>query len=296
MRDLRLDILDTLPSLPEGCLLPGDPEYGEVVGAVVRPLLGGLEGNPFRKLAWLHAETHAALAEAAHGIEPGMDGEEVQAVVRGSLTRRRLESNLVLVAGNGQEGHLHPLYDRSYRIEPDSMAKLVAGTRFAELIVSASVMVGFGRAPDGRRTRTYRALQQGAIEYADCYRPGAVEREIYEEIGRRFARLEAELDLPGFGASAYAHHLGGPTSPLGNRDYLVEKDGTRVMFPWMQFAVNPVEVLFNAKVELQGLVLPKGPPLILGGSSRIEPGRLTFAHLTAAGGTTGLVPGIILRP
>jgi hypothetical protein len=293
--DVQLDIGERLPSPPGGCLLPEDPGYDDSVGMVVRPLLGGLEGNPFRKLAWLHAETHAALAEAAHGIEPGMDGEEVQAFVRGRLSRRRIESNLVLVAVGGQEGHLHPLYDRTFRIEPDCMAKLVVGARFAELIVSASVMVGFGRSPDERQLLAYRALQQGAIEYADCYRAGAVEAELYEEIGRRFARIEKKLGLPGFADSAYAHHLGGPTSPLGNRDYLIEEGGLRTVFPWMQFAVNPVEVLFNAKVELQGLVLPEGPPLILDGSARVEAERLGFSRLTGSGGTSGLVADVIRR-
>jgi hypothetical protein len=293
---VRLDVRDRLPPRPEGCLVPTDPAYGEVVGAAVRPLLGGLEGNQFRKLFWLHAETHAALAEAAYGIEPGMDGEEAQVAVRTSLARRRIESNLVLVAASGQERHLHPLYDRGFRIEPDGMAKLVTGARFAELIVSASVMVSFGREPDERQALAYRALQQGALEYADCYRPGAAEQEIYEELGRRFARIEKQFDLPGFAPSAYAHHLGGPTSPLGNRDYLVEEGGSRTMFPWMQFAVNPVEVLFHAKVELQGLVLPDGAPLILDGSARIEGGRLSFSRLTASGGTTGLVPDVIRRP
>ena len=145
--DLRLEVRERLPTLPEGCLAPGQADYAQVVGEVVRPLLGGLEGGQFRKLEWLHAHTHAALAGTAQAIEPGLDGEEVQALLRRELARRRIECNLVLVAVKGQEGHLHPLYDRGFRIERGCEVKLVTGTRFAELIVSASVMVRFGTPP-----------------------------------------------------------------------------------------------------------------------------------------------------
>ncbi|MBN1835930.1 MAG: hypothetical protein JW820_08765, partial [Spirochaetales bacterium] len=111
-QELRLEVREDPPELPAGCLVPAEPGYAQMVGAIVRPLLGGLEGDQFRKLQWLHAHTHAALAASAWAIEPGLDGEEVQAVLRGELARRRIESNLVLVAVNGQEGQLHPLYDR----------------------------------------------------------------------------------------------------------------------------------------------------------------------------------------
>jgi Xaa-Pro aminopeptidase len=294
--ELRLEFQERLPALPEGCLAPSQADYAAVVGRLVRPLLGGLKGGPFRKLEWLHGQTHAALAAAAQALEPGLDGQEVQALLRRELDRRRIESNLILVAVKGQEEHLHPLYDRGCRVERGSEVKLVAGARFAELIVSASVMVRIGAPPQmERRDRAYRALQQGALEYADCYRPGAVEGDIYREIGRRFALLETQLALPGFARSAYAHHLGGPTSPLGNRDYLIVQGGTRTMFPWMQFAVNPVEVLHHAKVELQGVVMPEGAPLILDASTQLRRSGLTFSRLTASGGTTGMVPDVIRR-
>jgi hypothetical protein len=67
------------------------------------------------------------------------------------------------------------------------------------------------------------------------------------------------------------------------------------MFPWMQFAVNPVEVLHHAKVELQGVVMPEGAPLILDASTQLRRSGLTFSRLTASGGTTGMVPDVIRR-
>lgn len=293
--DCELDFQESMPALEEECLKPGDGNYADVVGAILRPLLGGLEGNPFAKLKWLHAHAHAALAEAANTIAVGMDGEEARAVVLRSLADRRIETNLILLSVKGQETHLHPQYDRGCRIEKGCDVKLVTGARFAEIIVSASLMVRFQKQPDEKQALAYRALQAGALEYADCYRSGALEGDIYEEVGKRFMRVEKEFGLPGFARSAYAHHLGGPTSPLGNRDYIVEKAGTRRMFPWMQFAINPVEVLYNTKIELQGIVPPDGAPLILDGSLQVPPDQLGFTRLTASGGATAMVANIVLR-
>ena len=61
------------------------------------------------------------------------------------------------------------------------------------------------------------------------------------------------------------------------------------MFPWMQSSVNPLEVPRNAKVELQGLVLPEGPLLVLDGSLEIEEERRGF------GGTTALGSAVVQR-
>ncbi len=56
-----------------------------------------------------------------------------------------------------------------------------------------------------------------------------------------------------------------------------------------------MEALHSAKVELQGLLLPEGAPLILDGSSQVQGNHLTFSRLTASGGTTGLVADLIRR-
>ncbi|MGA2378783.1 MAG: hypothetical protein ABSG85_05695, partial [Spirochaetia bacterium] len=94
----------------------------------------------------------------------------------------------------------------------------------------------------------------------------ASESEIYRGAGAKFAEIENGHGLKGFQPSAYNHHMGGPTSPLGNRDYLLQEAGSRVMFPWMQFAFNPCDVLQFTKVELPGIVMPEGPPRLLDGS------------------------------
>lgn len=133
------------------------------------------------------------------------------------------------------------------------------------------------------------------MEYADCYRAGAVEGEIYGEVGKRFAMTGEAHGIAGFGASAYLHHLGGPTSPLGNRDYIIEPEGRRRMFPMMQFAVNPVEAAHGLKVEVQGIVTGEGPPRMLDSSIYTPPSLMTCSTITAAGGTRGKVADLIVR-
>lgn len=292
---VRVDCRETMPAIGSGVLTPQDPSYREVLGRIVRPLVGGLEGDQFRKLSWLAAGATAALAESAHSLTPGMDGVAVRAEAFRSLAARKIECNLILVALEGQERHLHPLYESRYRIGKDCWVKLVTGARYAELIVSATVMVKFGSRPSAEASRAYAALQRATIEYADCYRAGAVEGEIYAEIGRRFKRLASETGVPQLADSAYVHHPGGPTSPIGNRDYLLEAGGTRAMFPWMQFAINPVEIVTNTKAEVQGVVRPEGPPLVLDCSTGVSRGQLSFTEIAAAGGTRGKVADIIQR-
>jgi Xaa-Pro aminopeptidase len=283
------------PPILEGVLSPGDPSYPEVIGRIVRPLLGGPTGNPCTKVSWLAAATTAVLAQTAGELEPGMNGAQVRARSLNNLLCRDIECNVMLVALAGQERHLHPLWDARYRVEKDCWVKLVAGARYADAIVSATVMVKFGAQPTSEAAVRYAALQEGAVEYADCYRCGVSEAGIYQELGRRFEAIERTHGLPGFAAAAYAHHLGGPTSPIGNRDYLVEEGGKRVMFPGMQFAINPLEPRFFTKVELQGIVQHEGPPQMLDASRFTPPDVLGFREIRSTGGTCAKVAGIIQR-
>ena len=133
------------------------------------------------------------------------------------------------------------------------------------------------------------------MEYADCYRNGATEGEIYEEIGGCFKRVARQFGLRGFGKNAYAHHPGGPVSPMGNRDYLLEAGSKRKVFPWMRFAINPVDLLSNLKVEIEGIATEQGGPIILD-ESKYTPSRLmTYSEITTNRGTTGKVADLIVR-
>ena len=292
---VKISFHTSLPSASADALLPSAPGYSEVMGRIVRPVLGGFSGNQYAKISWLCAATTAVLAETGDALEPGMNGAEVRARALEGFLRRDIESNLVLVALHGQEKHPHPLWDSRYRVEHDCWVKLVAGARHAEMILSATVMVKIGSKVSSDALASYRALQEGVVEYADCYRSGAVEGDIYQEIGRRFEAIEKKHGIPGFGASAYAHHLGGPTSPLGNRDYLLSEGGNRVMFPWMQFAINPLETRFATKVEVQGIVMEGSAPHLLDASRFTPSDLLTFRNVVSSNGTKARVADILER-
>lgn len=291
--ETRIELRESLPPVPDTALLPGRPGYEEAHAAIVRPLLGGTAGPQFRKLQWLYAMTQAVLTETALGLTPGMNGAEVRGEVFRNLAAHDVESNLILVALAGQEKHFHPLYNSRYRTERGCWVKLVAGARFAELIVSTTAMAKIASSPSKRETAVYAALQRGTVEYADLYRNGAIEAEIHAAVGERFRRIEEETGLEGFGQSAYFHHMGGPTSPLGNRDYLLESGGTRRMLPWVQFAINPCDTLQSTKVELQGIVMPEGAPRMLDGSAFVPPELGLFCDVRVEGGTTARVANII---
>lgn len=295
VKNVKIAFSESLPMVEDSVLLPGDRIYDTVLGNIIRPLLGGHNGNPYKKISWLAKMTSALLAEGAHQLEIGMNGAQVRGLLFRNFAERNVESNLFLVALKGQEGHFHPLYDARYKVAKNHWIKLVAGARYADMILSATVMVKIGGKISKSEAVAYQALQEGTIEYADCYRNGASEKEIYQEVGKRFARIEKKYGLKGFAKSAYFHHMGGPTSPLGNRDYILSEHGTQTMFPWMQFAINPVEVLHLTKAEVQGIVMPEGAPEVLDASTFTPPDLLSYREVRTEGGAVGKVANLILR-
>ncbi len=286
---------ETVPRLPAGTIKPSDKTCGEITGAIIRPLLGGLEGNQYRKLRWLANTTTVALYNTARSLKPGMNGFRVYGLMSKIFYTLGLESNLFLVALAGQENHLHPLYHERYRVEKKGWIKLVVGTRFADMIYSGTVMVKMGGTITEDQALWHQALRQGLVEYADCYRKGKTETRIYEELGARFREVEKDFGLKGFAKAAYLHHPGGPTSPLGNRDYIIQKKGKNKMFPWIQFALNPVEHRYSTKAELQGMVMPDGPPRILDPFEFTARGKPGVTEFTARSGTRAKIADIITR-
>jgi len=291
--EVSIDFRESISPTPDGTLLCGQDGYQEVVSEIVRPILGGLQGNQVRKLEWLYAMTVAVITETGLGLRAGMHGAEVRGQVFHSLASRDVESNLILVALIGQEKHLHSLYSSRYLTERGCWVKLVVGGRYAEIIVSTTAMIRIGSPPSRAEARVYAALQRACVEYADLYREGKSEAEIFTGVGERFKEVENDTGLKGFHRSAYLHHLGGPTSPLGNRDYIIDPQGSRRMFPWMQFAINPCETFYDTKVELQGIVMPEGTPHMLDGSRFVPKNLGLFTEIRARGGTAAMVANIV---
>ena len=291
---VKLAFANARPKVPAGTLLPCTDAYPEILGRAVRPLIGGFTGNQFKKYAWVAAMQARVVAESARQLRPGMNGPDVHALLYGNLAAHGLETNMILLALRGQQGHLHPLYGEQYKVAPNCMLKLVTAARFGDVIVSESQLVKFGRLT-AKETATYAALREAAVEYADLYRAGAAERDVWAESGKRFAAVEKKYGLKGFGRSAYLHHCGGPTSPLGNRDYCIDKSSSGRCFPGMSFAVNPCDALgCGLKVEIQGVVTADGAPRMLDPGTAAAPDLLPTSEVAAAGGTVCRVQDIIV--
>ncbi|MFA5689825.1 MAG: M24 family metallopeptidase [Kiritimatiellales bacterium] len=291
--EIEFSFAETYPAPPVSTLTPEHEKYAVVIDAAIRPLLGGFDGNPFKKIDWISRTAMQALGDAARRLDEGMNGLVVRGIILEELYRRGIDANLVLVALAEQESHLHPVASVKYTLEKDRWMKLVIGARYAEHIVSQSLMVKLGGAVSAEETAVYRALQTAAVEYADLYRAGAIERDIYTGLLERFRQVEEETGLTGFAKSATLHHCGGGTSPLGNRDRMLNPDGKLVCDAWTQFAINPVDVLCGFKVELQGLILPGGvSPLMLDMHSAAA--GIPFHVITAQSGMQAMLPDLMV--
>ncbi len=292
--EVKIKFALTAPKLGATIIKPTDSIYAATVGQICRPLIGDHKGNQFKKYTWVASMQTAAIAKAAYEIEPGMNGTQVRQIMLNNMIDMGLETNMLLVALKKQENHLHPLYNDKYKITANSMLKLVSAGRLGDVIVSATQMVRFGKISRKEATN-YAALQQAVVEYADLYRNGANEHDIYLQCGKRFNMVEKDFGIKGFGKSAYLHHLGGPTSPLGNRDYCLDKTCSNTCFSGMSFAINPVDCLTGTKVEVQGIVNTEGAPTMLDYSLYVPEDMLTFSEVTASGGTVAKIANIIQR-
>ncbi len=293
-KEVKIKFALTAPKMGASIVKPADAIYASVVDQVCRPLIGDIKGNQFKKYTWTASMQTLAIARAAYEIAPGMNGSEVRQIMMKHMVDLGVETNMLLVALKKQEGHLHPLYNDKYKITSNSMLKLVSAGRLGDTIVSATQMVRFGKITK-KEAAHYAALQQAVVEYADLYRNGANEHDIYLECGKRFNKVGRDFGLKGFGKSAYLHHLGGPTSPLGNRDYCLDKTSSNTCFPGMSFAINPVECFTLTKVEIQGIVNTEGAPTMLDYSLYTPEDMLEFKEVTASGGTTAKIAEIIVR-
>lgn len=293
-KEVKIKFALAAPKMGASVIKPEDSIYAETVGLICRPLIGDQKGNQFKKYTWVASMQTAAIAKSAYEIEPGMNGVQVRQIMMNNMVDLGLETNMLLVALKKQENHLHPLYNDKYKITTNSMLKLVSAGRLGDVIVSATQMVRFGKVTK-KEEANYAALQQAVVEYADLYRNGANEHDIYLECGKRFKKIERDFGLKGFGKSAYLHHLGGPTSPMGNRDYCLNKTSSNTCFAGMSFAINPVDCLTGTKVEVQGIVNAEGAPTMLDYSLYTPEDMLTFSEVTASGGTVAKISNIIVR-
>ena len=251
----------TSPDLTEeGIASPLDENYAEIERSIVSPLA---EGNQKAKLDWLVSESRQALMEIAAHMEEGMTGWDLRTLVYHTYHQRHLELNLVMLGLSKMKRHLHPVVEDDSVVEPGTVVKIAIGARYFDMFHSATQLVKIGEAPAHRELVVHHALQEATLAYADQFTAGAVEKDLHAALGPIFKKVEETHGLEGFGQSAHLHHAGGPLSPLGNRDFVIAEKGQRQILPYSQFSVNPVDALEFLKFELQGIVLPAGPPQII---------------------------------
>jgi hypothetical protein len=243
-------------------LLPSDPRYSEIEREIVSPLVQGLEGNQWDKLLWLIDESRQTLIEISTQLQSGMTGWEVRSKVYEAYHKRHIELNLVMLGFSDTHTHCHPVVMDDSRVENGSIVKLVVGARYFDMFHSASQLVKIGTEPTSTELLVHEALTDAALAYADQFQAGVDEGTLYKSLGPIFSETARKYDLPAFERSAYLHHGGGPLSPLGNRDFVMAENGKRPLFPNTLFSINPVDAIESLKFELQGMVMPKGSPVI----------------------------------
>jgi Xaa-Pro aminopeptidase len=244
-------------------LLPSNPRYSEIEREIVSPLVQGLEGNQWDKLLWLIDESRQTLLELSAELHSGMTGWELRGKVYEAYHKRHLELNLVMLGFNGTKTHCHPVVMDDSCVEEGTIVKLVVGARYFDMFHSASQLVKIGTEPTSNELLVHEALTDAALAYADQFQAGVDEDTLYKSLGPIFSETARKYDLPAFEKSAYLHHGGGPLSPLGNRDFVVTENGRRPLFPNTLFSINPVDAIEFLKFELQGVVMPKGSPVVL---------------------------------
>lgn len=237
--------------------------YAEIERYIVSPLAEGLHGNQRDKLEWLASESRQALISIAKAVRIGMTGWELRTLVYQAYHERHIELNLVMLGLSGMKRHLHPVIEDDSVVEQGAVIKIAIGARYFDMFHSATQLVKINSDPTDRELKIHRALQEATLSYADQFRNEAIENDIHSSLGPIFKDIATKHDLPGFEHSAYLHHAGGPLSPLGNRDFVIGPEGNRPIIAHAQFSVNPVDALEYLKFELQGIVRPEGPPVIL---------------------------------
>lgn len=257
----QVDVLTNL-ALDQNILHSGMGNYDETVREIVSPLIEQFSGNQSKKLEYLILSSREALLEVAHRLKVGMTGWEIRSLVYDIYHKKHLELNQVVLGLHGMSNYQHPVVQDDSVIVEGDIVKVVTGSRVIEMYHSASQLVKVGKPVTDEERHIYKALLQMSIEYASKYVCGATEKELYATLIPIAERIEKQFDLPHFAQSAHLHHPGGPMSPLGNRDFLVTKDGKRKMFPYSMFSINPVDSILNLKCELQGISIPDSLPMI----------------------------------
>ena len=255
--------------LDQSIINPHTENYREIEREIVSPLCEGLNGNQYKKLEFLITSSREALLEIGHKLTIGMNGWNLRSLVYETYHNKHIELNQVVLSLHGMHGYQHPMVQDDSLIKKGDVIKIVTGSRYYDMIHSATQLVKIDSPVSEREHTIYEALQQMSITYASQFTTNKTEKELYASLTQIAQHIEKEYNIPHFSESAHIHHAGGPISPLGNRDFVITKNGMKKLLPYAQFSINPVDSILNLKCELQGIVIPHDLPIILDEFSHI---------------------------
>ncbi len=276
--------------LPASVLIPRMPEYRSTVLSAVAPVAPTEDDNQIRKTEWLAKLSRLVLSYVLRHASVGTTGWVIRGEVLKRLSEACVECNEVLVGVSGQENFLHPVVNDGYRIEAGSFAKVAIGARYYDALYSITATAKYGTPLTKYEKRSESAMMAAALGYASRFRTGTRESDLYAAVHKVFQDVEDGFQVAAFADSAYYHHLGGPLSALGNRDYLISKDGRNTIGAYHMFSINPVHRETGIKIELQGITGTDGEePRIIDEVSEGIP----FENFSTESGKTVRVPSIL---
>ncbi len=238
----------------------------KVAADVSRPALGFAPlPQDFAELRWALTEAEAgryregaalasgAMEQAVEAVEPGMDEQEISALLSASVRAAGLLPNVNLIATDERIFRFrHPIATGK---KLERYAMLVTCASFGGLISSLTRFVHFGEVPEElARKQQAVADVDAAVNFAT--RPGRTLGEIFADLQQAYAQA-------GFAEEWKLHHQGGPTG-YANRERVATPGDATAVLDFQAFAWNPS--ITGAKSEDTILVTPDGLEILTGHS------------------------------
>jgi Xaa-Pro aminopeptidase len=201
--------------------------------ARLRTRLTPEEGERFRQLGYLCAETMTA---AAKGIHPGLSEYQIAALAGSEAQQRGVQPIVNLVATDERAYHFrHPLPSEK---KLDKYAMLILSGRRWGLVCSITRLVHFGRLPDDLSRRIEATAQVNAAYNAHS-RPGCSLSEVLTTGQKAYARV-------GF-PDEWRWHLQGGLTGYEPREVLATPTSGEIIAVGQVLAWNPT--IAGTKVE-----------------------------------------------
>ena len=211
-----------------------------------------LDADAIENLRAVGRDATAAMAEAAGGIEAGMNEHEAAALLTAACRRRGLTATVLLAAADERIAqHRHPV-PVGARIERRAM--LVASAERGGLYANLTQFVELDE-PNPELQRRMRACEEILARMREeAARPGRTLAEAFADCRRFYADA-------GYPDEWRLHHQGGLTG-YGSRELIATPAGEHVIEPNQAFAWNPS--VRGAKAEETFVLTEAGPEVVAG--------------------------------